>query len=453
MVLVLSMSLLFAISESSFAGSAGHSYGLAVAGADQASTIAALRMNGTVTGGLMPTSSPQFATMVSDIQKGDYYDAAMAAINSSYFAAYLPRRMAKEMQNVSLTDSGVPDNDATTFLVAHMLHGLSNATNSGVNSGISGFWSDDVTCMINENGTATSAFKLSSTQDAAVNWMSQIECSPGQSAMNGNGNGGQIAIPSQDVGGYMTSSLHEGDSSYAQSGFLAGTNLRGIEYMWEISMGLTFAQMALQNGATPQVVAPFVPESDPNFLVGNGQSSCISCHGGGAQNILHGYSTLADVFDYDPNNGLTYFPTPSTSTMKSLGSNQNTRSQVARCIKNHAYPNGFTTCNPDSNGVDDVNHPWDLTSWEQGGLLKTMGWSSSEPIKGSGLNSLGAAVGQAGLVYQYLVQRVIGEICPLGSVSQASISSYASKAQALEAQGGPSFGSIVASVASDPSCR
>src|SRR6185437_17130490 len=135
-------------------------------------------------------------------------------------------------------------------------------------------------------GTATSAFKLSSTQDAAVNWMSQIECSPGQSAMNGNGNGGQIAIPSQDVGGYMTSSLHEGDSSYAQSGFLAGTNLRGIEYMWEISMGLTFAQMALQNGATPQVVAPFVPESDPNFLVGNGQSSCISCHGGGAQNIL-----------------------------------------------------------------------------------------------------------------------------------------------------------------------
>ena len=109
----------------------------------------------------MPVSNPAFAQMVSDIEAGNYQSAAMDAINTPYFAAYLPRVMAKEMQNVSLSDSGVPDNDGSTFVLAHLLKGT-NATNQlgGITAGISGIWSDDYTCLVNVAGTDTSAFKL-----------------------------------------------------------------------------------------------------------------------------------------------------------------------------------------------------------------------------------------------------------------------------------------------------
>ena len=75
-----------------------------------------------------------------------------------------------------------------------------------------------------------------------------------------------------------------------------------------------------------------------------------------------------------------------------------------------------------------------------------MGWNG--PITGNGLNALGAALGKASLVYQFMVQRVIGEICPQGSISAAQQASIASMAQSKD-----SFGYIVASVASDPTCR
>jgi hypothetical protein len=425
--------------------------------ADQASTIAALRMNGNVTGGLMPTSSPQFTQMVTYIQSGDYYDAAMAAVNTPYFGAFLARRMAKEMQNVTLTSSGVPDNDSTAFLVAHFLHGTT-ATNTGVTTGISGLWSDNVTCLVDVGGTNTSAFKLTATQLAAVNWATQIVCTPGQTGSNavpGSGKTGtQVAIPAADVGGYMTLSLAPGDSSFAQNAFTAGTNLRGVEYLYEISMGVTLLQLAIQDGATPQVVAPFVPEGDPNFLVGVGQPACISCHGGGAQAVQHGYSTLADLFNFDPTAGFEYVAAPTAATMKSYGSNSATRANVQKCVTNHAFPTGFTTCNPDSIGAS-TTQAWDLSSWQQGGILQTMGWSANAPISGNGLNTLGAAVGQAALVYQFMTSRVIGEICPLGSVTTATQNSIASEAQtgAIAASHKDSLGYIVASVASDPSCR
>ena len=250
--------------------------------ADQASTIAALRMSGNLTGGLLPTSSTQFAQMVTYIESGDYVDAAKVAINTPYFAASLPRRMAKEMQNVTLSSSQVPDSDATTFVLAHLLYGTA-ATNTGVNTGISGLWSDNVTCLVNSGGTDTSAFLLTATQNAAVDWQSNIVCTEGQTASNAvpgaTKAGTQVAIPAADVGGYMTLSLETGDSSFAQNAFTAGTNLRGIEYLYEISTGASLLQMALLDGATPQVVAPFVPENDPNFLVGVGQPACISCTG------------------------------------------------------------------------------------------------------------------------------------------------------------------------------
>ena len=419
---------------------AGMSLVPASVSADQASTIAALRMNGMVTGGMMPTSTPQFAQMVTYIQSGDYYDAAMTAVNTPYFGKYLGRRMAKEMQNVTLSDSGVPDNDATTFVLAHLLFGTS-ATNAGVNSGISGLWSDDSTCLVNVAGTNTSAFKLTAAQNAAVNWQSQIACAAGQK------DGAGVTIPDQNTGGYMTLSTVVGDQSYAANAFTAGTNLRGIEYLYEISMGVTLLQMALPDGASPQVVAPFVPEGDPNFLVGTGQPACISCHGGGAQNLMHGYSTLVDLFNYDPTKGFQYIATPTTATMKSLGSNAATRTTVAKCLSTHAFPTGFTTCNPDSIGAS-TTQAWDLSSWKQGGLLQTMAWGGNAATSGNGLKTLGTAVGQAGLVYQFMTSRVIGEICPLGSVSTASQASIASQAQAKD-----SFAYIVASVASDPSCR
>lgn len=425
-------------------------FGPAIAHADQASTVATLRMNGLITGALMPTSSPQFTQMAALIQTGDYYDAAMSAINTPFFAQYLVRRMAKEMQNVSLSDSSVPDNDATTFVVAHLLFGT-QAVNTGVNSGISGLWSDNVSCLVTVGGKKVSAFSLTPTQLAAVNWQTQIACSTGQKDASG------IPIPASSAGGYMTLSSSLGnastgltafDQSFAQNAFAAGTNLRGVEYLYEISMGLSLAEMALLEGQAPTAVPAFVPESDPNFLNGqNGQAACVSCHGGGASNVLHGYAALADTFNFDTTTGLQVIPSPTPSTQKSLGSNSTTRPQVASCIANRVYPTGFTTCNPDSLGVGSTQS-WDLSSWKQGGLLQTMGWSAAAPTSGNGLNALGAAVGKAQLVYQFMTSRVIGEICPLGTLSATTQASIAAAAQAND-----SFATIVASVAADPACR
>lgn len=406
-------------------------YSTTAADSSVAVTASALRMAGTMTGGLMPTSDPTFAQMVTSIQAGNYYDAAMAATTSKYFTKYLVRRMAKQMMNPTMSAAGIPDNDATTFIVGNLM-------GAGTTANISKLWSDNATYLINVAGVQKHAMDLSATELANVNWNTDLVRVAGQTAKDTNGQGAAIAIPLKHVGGYVTLSDRNNDQSLAQYGFNAGTNLRGIEALYEISMGLTLTQMISMEGAKSQVVPRFVPENDPNFFVGQGQPACISCHGGGASNLTHGYATMADVFDFD--GGLVFIGAPTTSTKKSLGSNAGNRGKTLTC--NLAQ---FTTCNPDSYGAD-ANQSWDLTSWQQGGLLTQMDWQG--PITGQGLNALGTAVGQAGLVYKYLVQRVIQEICPQGSISATQVSTIAKNAQSKD-----SFAYIVASVASDASCR
>jgi hypothetical protein len=397
----------------------------------QAATIGALRMAGTITGGLMPASAPEFPIMVSYIQTGDYYDAAMTAVNSEYFPAYFVRRFAKQMMDPALSDVGIPDNDATTAIVANLI-------GSGTKANISQLWSDNSTYLINVNGTNTHAFSLTTAQLEAVNWQTDIVQTSGQMAVDVNNKA--IQIPEKHVGGYLTLSNKVGDGSIAAYGLTAGTNLRAIEGIYEITMGLTLPELVVMDGAKAQLVPKFVPENNPNFFVGQGQPACLTCHGGGASNLTHGYATMADIFNFDPSNGLTYIASPTTSTMKSLGSTAGNRSATSTCNMTT-----FTTCNPDSYGAD-PGQAWDLSTWQAGGLLSQMGWSG--PITGEGLNALGQAVGQASLVYNFLVQRVIGEICPLGMIGSAQVANIAAQAQAQD-----SFAYIVATVASDPSCR
>jgi hypothetical protein len=397
----------------------------------QAATIGALRMAGSITGGLMPSSAPEFSKMVTYIQSSDYYDAAMTAVNSEYFGAYFARRIAKQMMNPALSDVGIPDNDATTAIVANLI-------GSGTTANISQLWSDNSTYLINVNGTQTHAFGMTAAQLEAVNWQTDIVRVAGQMAVDVNNK--PIEIPAKHVGGYLTLSNKAGDGSIAAYGLTAGTNLRAIEGIYEITMGMTLPELVAMDGAKAQLVPKFVPETNPNFFVGQGQPACLTCHGGGASNLTHGYATMADIFNFDPSNGLTYIAAPTTNTMKSLGSNSNNRSATSTC--NLAQ---FTICNPDSYGAD-PGQAWDLSTWQAGGLLSQMGWSG--PITGEGLNALGQAVGQAGLVYNFLVQRVVGEICPLGMIGSAQIANIAAQAQAQN-----SFAYIVASVASDPSCR
>jgi hypothetical protein len=398
---------------------------------NQAATVAALRMAGTITGGTMPYTAPEFVKMVNFIQSGDYYDAAQTAVQSEYFPSYFVRRFAKQMMNPAISDVGIPDNDATTFIVANLI-------GSGTTANISQLWSDNSTYMINVAGTPSHAFGLSAAQLAAVDWRTDLVRVAGQMAVDQNNN--PIAIPAKHVGGYLTLSNKVGDGSVAAYGLTAGTNLRAIEGIYEITMGLTLPELVVMDGAKAQLVPRFVPEINPNFFVGQGQPACLTCHGGGASSLTHGYATMADIFDFDPNNGLTYIAAPSTGSMKSLGSNANNRQNTLTC--NLAK---FTVCNPDSYGAD-PGQAWDLTTWQAGGLLSQMGWKGA--ITGEGLNALGAAVGQASLVYSFLVQRVIGEICPLGDIGSAQRANIASQAQAQD-----SFGYIVAQVASDPSCR
>jgi hypothetical protein len=242
--------------------------------------------------------------------------------------------------------------------------------------------------------------------------------------------------------------------------------LRAIEFIYQIAFGVTLASMETTTGVTADMTPRFVPSNDPNFMVGQNQAACISCHGGGATSRLHGYAVFADKWDSD---GFTTFynPTPKynpggtnqNGTLgKSFGSNtlQEHRNAVADCTDQ-----ANIACNPASPGVDSNTAPWDLSLWKSTGLLDKWGWKGA--ITGNGLNALGIAVGQATLTYQFMTQRVINQICPLGSFNQAQIDNIASGAMAKEAAAqasathvsadqGP-YGYIVVQVATDPSCQ
>jgi hypothetical protein len=406
--------------------------------ADPAVVASALRIAGTVTGGLLPTSSSEFSQMVTDISGGDYNGAALVAAQSSYFATYLGRRLAREMQAPAMDPSIVTDNDATLFLLAHFI-------GSGTSASLSSIWSENATYLVTVTRagapTTVHAADLTTAELATVDFRSAISRQAGQNAIDQNKVA--IAIPPQHVGGYVTLSDRANDTSLAMYGATAGTNLRYIESIYEIAFGDSLTQMASTGTDVMEQNAPrFVPLGDPNFFRGQGgQAACISCHGGGAPSLIHGYSTVADIFDFDPNNGFTYIAAPTTGSMKSLGSNQNNRSKVLTC--NFTT---FTTCNPDSVGASPTQ-AWDVGAvWQNSGTLTRWGWKG--PLTGSGLNALGTAIGQSTGIYTWFTKRVINEVCPLGSLRDSDIAAIAAQGQATD-----DIRTIVAAVASSPSCR
>jgi len=140
---------------------------------------------------------------------------------------------------------------------------------------------------------------------------------------------------------------------------------------------------------------------------------------------------------------------------KAYGSNFQLAADVDECNQT-ANPN--IACNPNSPTLL-PNQGWDLTLW-QGNLLTKWGWNGA--VTGNGLNSLGKALGQSNQVYQFMTQRVVNEICPLGNFDSAKVNTIAAQAMVQEAaaqnaktQTPPaagSYGYIVVQVASDPSC-
>lgn len=419
--------------------------------ADAASTITALRIANEITGGTMPSSDPLFAQMLTKVVAGDNLGAASIAANSNYFATYLARRLALQMQNPALDASVSIDNDATAFLVAHMVGG------GGTAPSISTMWSDNSTYLVNvttgSTVTQTHAASLTPAQLAAVNWQTDLVRNPGQTAktattVKGTTTFAPIALPVKHVGGYITLSDRPADTSFAQYGATAGTNLRMIEGIWEIATGLSLVDAEATN-ATAANAPRFVPEYNPNFTHGIGQAACIACHGGGMSSLTHGYATVADVFDFNPatGGGLVYIPTPTVALQKSLGSDPATRTVNSTC---NLTANPTAVCNPDSSLVD-PNNGYDLSSWGQTGLLAQMGWKAAPT--GQGLNQLGIGIGQSQIAYEFMTKRVIGEVCPMGAFTAAQVTQIANAANPFATpKGTDDVRTIVALVASNASC-
>jgi hypothetical protein len=412
---------------------------------DVASTTAALRMANTITGGFMPTNDPLFTQMVTKIAAGDTEGAAAIASGSKYAATYLARRLALQMQNPSLDASIVTDNDATAFIIAHFVGA------GTVKPSISTLWSENATYLVapTVGANPVHAADLSATQLQAVDWTTALSQVTGQQAQVSSGGNTAIGpIPAKHVGGYVTLSDRVNDNSFAMYGATAGTNLRFIEGIWEIGTGLGLLDVASPS-ALQQDAPRFVPEYDVNFFQGQGQTACIACHGGGMPSLVHGYAAVADVFDYDSNNGLTYFATQTTNTRKSLGSDPNKRNTNLTCnLKN----NPTAVCNPDSSGVD-INNGWDLTkTWQATGVLSAMGWTGS--TSGQGLNELGSALGKAKIVYEFLTKRIVNEICPMGTLTAAEVSAIAATANPNAPDPGTDdVRTLIAKVASHASCQ
>lgn len=424
-----------------------------VYGLDVNSTATALKIANEITGGFMPTTDPLFATMVTQVAAGNMQGAAATAANSKYFAQYLARRLAFEMQNASLSPNAGIDNDATTFIVAHFTGA------GGIKPSISTLWSDDSTYLVAPTAGATpvSASTLTAAQIQGLDWTTAISQVAGQTARQyavvknvPAATASTTPIPTMHTGGYMTLSSKGGDNSFAQSGLLAGTNLRMIEGMWETTTGLTLVQVG--SASAPAEVAPrFVPEFDPNFFVGQGQNACLVCHGGGMANLNHGYATVADVFDYDATLGIAYISTLSTNTItrKSLGSDPTKRTINSTC---NLTTNPTAVCDVDSVGVD-PNQGWNLNdNWASLGVLSNlMGWTG--PTSGNGLNSLGSALGQASVVYQFLAQRIVAEVCPGGTFYQSDIDAIAKAANPYASPAGTDdVRTMVALIASNATC-
>ena len=420
---------------------------------DVGSTTIALRLENTITGGSMPTSDPLFAQMVSQIASGNVQGAASTAATSKYATGYLARRLAFQMQNPALDASIVSDSDATAFLIAH----FAGTTTS--KPSLSTIWSENTTYLVGVGTTsAIHAASLTAAELSGIDWsasLSQVQgqmvtsyASPGTSDNGSNGTFTHgTALPAKHVGGYVTLSDRTSDTSFAMYGATAGTNLRFIEGIWEISTGAALLDVA-STSALPQNAPRFTPEYDPNYFHGQGQTACIACHGGGMSSLNHGYSAIADVFNFDAKNGLTYYPAPDTGSMKSLGSDPTKRAANATCNLNSTPT---PVCNPDSVGAD-TNQGWDLTAtWQATGVLSSWGWTGS--TSGQGLNELGAAIGQASVVYVNFTKRVINEICPLGTFTDAEISSIAATANPFaQPAGTDDIRTIVAQVASQQSC-
>jgi len=403
---------------------------------DTVATAKALRLANTITGGYMPASDPLFAQMVTKIQAGDMMGAADIAAGSNYFASYLARRLALQMQTPALDASNGKDNDATAFVIAHFV-GTANTKPS-----ISTLWSENATYTVNVGGKATHAAALTRAQLAAVDWKVDLIRVNGQTAKDVNNN--VVTIPAKHVGGYTTLSDRIDDNSFAMYGAEAGTNLRMIAGIWQISTGLGILDFS--SSAAPNTVTPrFIPRNDPNFLKGQGQPACIACHGGGLASIQHGYSTVADVFDFDAQKGFLYIANPTQATRKSLGSDPKIRAAVEACSDPNKIP-----CNPESTGVD-PNQAWDLGAvWSSTGMLTKLGWTGA--TSGVGLNEFGAALGTAKIVYENLTKRVIYEICPMGAFTQSDITKIA-RATNPKTGGTDDLRTIVAMVASHLSCK
>ena len=123
---------------------------------DVPATVTALHFRNSITGGLMPLSDPMFAAMVAKIQAGDLYGGALIAAQSKYFANYLARRIALQMQSPSLDVTGIPDNDASAFLIAHFVGA------GGTPPRISTILSENSTYLVmGPDGTAVHAADLS----------------------------------------------------------------------------------------------------------------------------------------------------------------------------------------------------------------------------------------------------------------------------------------------------
>lgn len=413
---------------------------------DVPATSKALRIANTITGGKMTITDPVFAQMVLRIQAGDVAGAALLATNTSHYVNYLAKRLAYQMQNPALDSSIVTDSAGTAFLIAH----LSGA--GGVPPSISTIWSENATYLVRQAITAsgdvspTHASNLTPAKAAMVNWQTDLVRVEGQNAKTAAGVA--IPIPVKHVGGYVTLSDKGGDNSFAMYGATAGTNLRMIEGMWQISTGLTLVDVQ-SSFASPQNAPRFIPENDPNFFKGDGQAACISCHGGGFASLNHGYNTVADLYNYDVVRGLVFIETPATATRKSLGSDPAKRAATLAC---NLQATPTIQCNPDSFGTN-LQQTWDLTqTWSSSGVLLRMGWTGA--LKGEGLNSLGQELGKSSIVYKYLTKRVVQEICPMGTLSEAEVSRIANMANPFAAvRGTDDVRTIISQVAAHASCQ
>lgn len=334
----------------------------------------AIRLFDRIAGVPIQLNDPRLAQMEALIARGDLQGAAEIATDDDNFYNLTLVHMASQFTNPA-HDPVVPLSDVTASIVGMVRDGRDMRE---LLTGNYIYIADPtrVPMVGNTNIQTDQAIYRSnqhyqSLETGRINLRQNLVQAP-QRLFNSNNNNGTL-MDNPDPGGILTM------RAWGQSYLDAGTNRRA--FMGSMDQLLCSQLAQLRDASKPVDRIRRDVDRVPGGNVQTFMSTCRSCHSG-----MDGMTGAFAYLDWQANNGGFLFYTPATVRGKYN-------------INTNIYPQGYIT-------RDDS---W-LNYWVDG-QNANLGWSSSVPTSGNGINSFGTMLANTRAFASCMVKRVWAETC------------------------------------------